>query len=205
MPTGDELPRHRSGKTLLLAGVSAALALFVVVFALNVFQAESNSQADAGFSLQTIQQDIEEDFAAVRHIGSGELEELQGEPEGPVLFDVRELEEFAVSRLTGAKQVDPGIANAAFMERHSASLRGKTVIFYCSVGVRSSQLAEQLQEALLKAGVRQVYNLQGGIFNWHNEARTLTTDTGPTSYVHPYNDYWGQLLMRRDLIRYDQS
>lgn len=205
MPTGDELPKNRSGKALLLAGLSAALALLVVAFVVPVFQADSNSHADAGFSLQTIQQDIEADFATIRHIGSAELQELQSKPDGPLLFDVREVEEFAVSRLSGAKQVDPGITNAAFMERHAGALQDKTIIFYCSVGVRSSQLAEQLQEALLKAGARQVYNLQGGIFNWHNEARTLTTDTGPTSYVHPYSDFWGQLLTRRSLIRYDQS
>ena len=205
MPTRDESPNIRSRKAFLLVAVSAVLGVLVVAFALSTQRAIAPSQTEAGFTLQTIQQDIEADFAAIRHIGAAELEDLQSKSDVPVLFDVREVEEFAVSRLSGAKQVDPGIANAAFMEHHGDSLRGKTVIFYCSVGVRSSQLAEQLQDALLEAGARQVYNLQGGIFNWHNEARTLTADTGPTSYVHPYNDYWGQLLTRRNLIRYDQS
>ena len=188
-----------------MAGMAAVLGLAVIAFALSTYRADTPPPTEAGFSLQTIQQDIEADFATVRHIGSADLEGLQGKPDAPILFDVREMEEFAVSRLADAKQVDPDIANAAFMERHGASLRGRTVVFYCSVGVRSSQLAEQLQDALLEAGARRIYNLQGGIFNWHNEARPLTADTGPTIYVHPYNDYWGQLLKRRSLIRYDQS
>ena len=80
--------------------------------------------------------------------------------------------------------------------------KGKTVVFYCSVGVRSSKLAARLQKALTARGAKAVYNLQAGIFNWHNEHRPLTTGSAPTSFVHPFDDHWGQLVERRDLLSY---
>ena len=43
-------------------------------------------------------------------------------------------------------------------------------------------------------------NLEGGIFDWHNDGRPLTDANGKTPYVHPYDDKWGQLLVRRDYV-----
>ena len=139
MSTPDKPPKATPRKGFAMAGMAAVLGLAVIAFSQSNHWSDAPSQTETGFSLQTIQQDIEADYTTIRHIGSADLEDLQGKPDGPVLFDVRETEEFAVSRLADAKQVDPDIANAAFMQRHGASLRGKTVIFYCSVGVRSSQ------------------------------------------------------------------
>ena len=165
----------------------------------------ADSAKNADFTLQSIQMGIEADFTTVRHISSANLEALLQQGGDVVLFDVREIEEYAVSRLAGAAQVSPDVTSTVFMQQHGGSLRDKIVIFYCSVGVRSSQLAEQLQDALRETGVQEVYNLNGGIFNWHNENRSLAEDAGSTRYVHPYNEYWGQLLERQDLIRYDQT
>ena len=58
-----------------------------------------------------------------------------------------------------------------------------------------------LSDARVYAGAQAVYNLDGGIFAWHNERRALTNAAGATDYVHPFDDYWGRLLERRDLIR----
>ena len=98
--------------------------------------------------------------------------------------------------------MDPGIWQRTFLKRHGEAVKGKTVVFYCSVGVRSSKLAAKLQKALAARGAKAVYNLQAGIFNWHNERRPLTTGSAPTSFVHPFDDHWGQLVERRDLLRY---
>lgn len=208
MQDGSTTPRSK--RTLRLLGMAAVLTVLGAAIGFGALWNSpatytNNSAKNADFTLKLIQLGIEADFTTVRHISSARLEALLQQGGDVVLFDVREIEEYAVSRLAGAVQVSPDVANAAFMQQHGGALRDKTVIFYCSVGVRSSQLAEQLQDTLRETGVKEVYNLNGGIFNWHNEARALTADTGSTSYVHPYNEYWGQLLERRDLVRYKQT
>ena len=46
-----------------------------------------------------------------------------------------------------------------------------------------------------------VYNLEGGIFRWHNDYNTVVSQVGETEAVHPFNRKWGQLLERQDMIR----
>ncbi|KAJ8042733.1 hypothetical protein HOLleu_09576 [Holothuria leucospilota] len=72
------------------------------------------------------------------------------------------------------------------------------VVMYCSVGYRSSCLATRLQRSLQKEGKQDsmiVYNLEGSIFKWANENRSLVDPAGePTEFVHPYNTIFGMLL-----------
>ena len=74
------------------------------------------------------------------------------------------------------------------------------VVFYCSVGERSSQMAKKADKLLRERGAHGVYNLRGGIFAWHNATNPLVDAKGITPYVHPYNDKWGELLVHRDKI-----
>ena len=61
----------------------------------------------------------------------------------------------------------------------------------CSIGWRSSKLAEKL--AL--AGCRNVVNLEGGTFEWVNQGHALVGPDGArTTLVHPYNAAFGLLL-----------
>jgi len=59
-----------------------------------------------------------------------------------------------------------------------------------------------LQDELVKKGAKQVKNLEGGIFAWHNGKRPLRNEKGVTPFVHPYDDKWGKLISRQDLIQY---
>ena len=118
-----------------------------------------------------------------------------------LLLDVRESEEYAVSRIPGAVRVDPGIWSWSFLRKHAEAARGKTVVFYCSVGVRSSRLAASVQKALKESGAKAVYNLDGGIFAWHNQARSLANAKGVTPYVHPFDSHWGKLVRRQEFVR----
>lgn len=105
----------------------------------------------------------------------------------PVLLDVRQPEEFAISHLAGARNVTP----AARADSLKALVpTNRPVVVYCSVGYRSSELARRL----MKAGITNVFNLEGSIFQWANEGRPLATTNGPAVKVHPYNDRWGALL-----------
>lgn len=138
-------------------------------------------------------------FPDVLHLSSGGLAQRLSGKSGLVLLDVREADEFAVSHLPNSIQVDPNITTDAFLQRYASLVRGKMVVFYCSVGMRSSALAQRVQKELFAAGADRVYNLNGGIFHWHNEERGLVDRRGATSLVHKYDDTWGQLVRRSAL------
>jgi Rhodanese-like domain len=78
-------------------------------------------------------------------------------------------------------------------------------VFYCSVGMRSSSLAAEVQEALVKAGASGVFNLRGGMFGWHNARRPLVDAAGATDFVHPFNDKWGKLVARQEQVRMGEA
>ena len=152
-------------------------------------------------SLTRIHEGIVSEYDNIEHVGADEL--LAMSPSGVVLFDVREPDEFSVSHIQGSIQVDPNIDADMFAAKYGSGLEGKTVVFYCSVGRRSSQLASKLDEFIqAKNGVGAV-NLTGGIFQWSNESLPLTSDNStPTDKVHPYNWYWGRLIEDKDVISY---
>lgn len=120
--------------------------------------------------------------------------QLATDQDALLLFDVREPEEFAVSHLPGGIRLDPEISSAEFIELYGPQVAGRRVVFYCSVGMRSSRLAEALTPALEKLGAQSVANLRGGIFRWQGEGGPLQNAAGPTRYVHPYDRRWGQLI-----------
>lgn len=108
----------------------------------------------------------------------------------PVLLDARTPEEYAVSRLPGARRVDPD-AEADALAAALADVRAdRPVVVYCSVGVRSAAVARRLTEA----GFGDVRNLEGSIFRWANEGRPVVRDGEAVREVHPYDAVWGRLL-----------
>jgi len=159
--------------------------------------------ADASSELAAFDQTIEAKFDDVNHIKADQLTNLSARE--IILFDVRQREEYEVSHLEGAIRVPPAISNRHFIKQFAAMVPGKTLVFYCSVGYRSSALIENVQDDLRKAGSRAIYNLEGGIFNWHNQRRALVNRSGASDDIHPYDQHWGQLLERSDKIRYRVS
>ncbi len=61
------------------------------------------------------------------------------------------------------------------------------------------------KDQLLIAGAKDVQNLKGGIFRWHNQSRSLVNGSGTTDYVHPFNSEWGKLVKRQSKTRYKSS
>lgn len=155
---------------------------------------------NGGERLDAVQAEIESKFNSIEHIDADSFAKLN--PDDTVLIDVREAGEFLVSHLENSQRVPPDIALAEFIQGFGESAQGKIFVFYCSVGYRSSELAEQLSQSLKRAGADQVMNLKGGIFNWHNQSRTLVNASGQTDKVHPYDSRWGRLLDRQDKARY---
>ena len=111
------------------------------------------------------------------------------QPERPLLLDVREKEEYEVSHLQDA-------VLATSEKEALQALEGvpldRPVVLYCSVGYRSSEMAAFLQ----KRGFEKVYNLEGSIFAWANEGRSVYRGGERVQVVHPYDRVWGKLLKK---------
>lgn len=153
------------------------------------------------FTLPTVQQQVIDDYKNVSHMQTNELKQLLAAKKDVLIFDVREKDEFNVSHIPGAIRISPSSWGWSFLREHGDKVKGKTVVFYCSVGVRSSIMAARVQEGLAERGALKVQNLNGGIFAWHNEKRTLINKAGDTTFVHPYDKHWGSLLNRQEQTR----
>ncbi len=157
--------------------------------------------ADGGFTLPAIEAEVATRYREVPQMSANDLAtRLRADPK-PLLIDVREEAEFAVSHLEGATRAAPDVAPAQFLEKYAQQVKGRDVVFYCSVGMRSSSLAAEVQEALVKAGARGVYNLRGGLFGWHNAGRAIVDANGATEFIHPFNAKWGVLVARKETLR----
>ena len=150
--------------------------------------------------LSALHQGIISDYSQVSHI-SAEAFDRQN-TDDIILLDIREADEFAISHIAGARRIDPEISTQNLLTQLPKDLTDKTIIVYCSVGRRSTALAARAKSHLLAKGATNIVNLEGGIFDWHNEQRPLTSASGSTDYIHPYNEYWSGWLKRKDKTRY---
>lgn len=114
-----------------------------------------------------------------------------------LLFDVREAAEFGRSHIRDAHLVAPAMAAEAFMAKFGEQIEGKRLVFYCSVGYRSSVMAARVRDRSLASGARSVANLRGGIFRWYNEGRAVHDSVDTTDAIHPYDRIWGVLVHPR--------
>ena len=115
-----------------------------------------------------------------------------------VIFDSRPKSEFSQSHLRTAIRVDPDATTESFFAAHDESIRNKRLVFYCSVGYRSSILASRLKGKAIERGASSVANLRGGLFRWYNEGRPVFNGSGPTDDIHPYDKWWGRLVRQRE-------
>lgn len=85
-------------------------------------------------------------------------------PKETVLIDVRTHKEYMVGRFKGA--IDPKLRTfsefPAYLNSQASNLRGKTVLMYCTGGIRCEKASFHLK----KLGVEDVYQLKGGIHKY---------------------------------------
>ena len=171
------------------------LAFFISAISLSLTSACSLG-ADG---LDAIQTDIVADYSTVTQLSPDTYQAL--DPSEVLLLDIREPEEFAVSRIPGAIWVSPKAdAQTALMQIGDVS--NKKIVVYCSVGVRSSDFAQRTQDELINMGAVSVANLAQGIFGWHNDQRALVDATGDTDAVHPYDAIWKRYVEREEKTKY---
>ncbi len=128
-------------------------------------------------------------FPHVKQINCNQLAQLLSDSEKPrpLLLDVRSPAEYGVSHIETAVHIDPLTEDLAAVSTVS---QDRPIVVYCAVGYRSAKLAQRLDEA----GMKRIYNLSGGIFQWANEGKPIFQDKHPTQLVHAYNAIWGKLL-----------
>jgi len=95
--------------------------------------------------------------AMVRQISAPELKAMLDAGEVFELIDVRTAGERATARIEGSRLLDKALHDE-LMQRD----RETTLVFQCHHGIRSQAAAEYF----LKAGFRNLINLQGGIAEW---------------------------------------
>ena len=152
-----------------------------------------------GVSWDSVENKITGEFPDVSHISTDEVlrmydkaDENSSNHELPVIIDVREGDEFAVSHLSRAiNWTTLGAITDHISDRNTP------IIVYCSVGYRSARMVNKLQQR----GFTNVHNLKGSIFEWANKGYPLVTQAGTTDKVHPFNRAWGSLVSK-SLHRY---
>ena len=108
-----------------------------------------------------------------------------------LILDARSEAEYVVSHLPAAKHLKATNFDAIASGSAPSAIAPETkIVVYCSIGYRSAKAAQQFQQA----GFLNVFNLEGGIFQWANEQRPIFNDGLSTQRVHPYNNAWGKLL-----------
>lgn len=187
----------REGAGFLRKGTLSILVLVAagVVFVLAALDFGGGlNPSSPSVSLAAVENYVEKKFP-VRNLSAAEFVERRRNRK-IVLLDVRENEEFEISHIAGAIRVNPNETVQGFMTKLANELRGAEVVFYCSVGVRSSRFLQEMEPALRKLGVEHAYNLRGGIFRWHIEERPVYRGSLQAQSVHPFDEAWGKLLER---------
>ncbi len=138
---------------------------------------------------------------AIQKYNSGSIDYIEVETlktkldtgENIVLLDTRTKAEYSVSHLKNAIWI--GYDN--FDIKKVKHLDKNTIIVvYCSIGVRSEQIGEQLKSI----GFKNIQNLYGGIFDWINHGYPIYKNNKQTQNVHPYDKFWGNFLERGNKV-----
>lgn len=171
-----------SRKKITVAGIAViGIATAAVLFATKPW--EGTSQLDLNEMIAT----VHDKFPDVTHLDTAGVKDIIAKQPDVQIIDVREPDEFNASHLPGAINVPPETPDDELLSKVKADV---PVIVYCSVGWRSSELAERLQAA----GRTNVSNYAGSIFAWANAEQPLQSSAGTVKTVHPYDSHWGRYL-----------
>jgi len=117
------------------------------------------------------------------------VQELETNYENYVILDTRDKKEYDVSHLPGAIFIGAKEDFQTYLATNPD--RSKPVVVYCSIGVRS----EDTGETINNLDFSDVKNLYGGIFMWKDAGFTVVNlDNEPTEKVHVFNKEWGTYL-----------
>lgn len=162
-----------------------------------------------GFGMRLAISSIARRFPLAHNVSTHWLEQrLHGSqeplnPTPPKILDCRAEDEFNISHIDGAVRINYESSPEEILKLAEIDQSRKDpmdVVCYCSVGYRSSLVAEKLQDYIKKSTDTastslSVYNLEGSLFKWANEKRHMVNSQGETTqFAHPYNAVFGKLL-----------
>ncbi|AVI51041.1 rhodanese-like domain-containing protein [Pukyongia salina] len=132
---------------------------------------------------------------SIPYISVEELRMLQLNDEVYIL-DAREFEEYEVSRIPGGLFIGfSDFSSEMITEKIPDSDR--TIVVYCSLGIRSEEIGEKLR----KAGYSNIRNLYGGIFEWKNNGYPIVDSEGnETEKVHSFSKAWSKWLTNGEKV-----
>lgn len=108
----------------------------------------------------------------------------------PLLIDARPPDQFAVSHVDGALNIDPAQPDLAKLEHVRRDL---PIVVYDGPGAVGAAMVT----GLASAGFSRLSNLDGGLFRWVNQDYPVVNDQGPATKVASINWKWGWLLKSR--------
>lgn len=116
--------------------------------------------------------------AEVPVVGVAEVRARLEAGEPWVLVDVRTDAERAISTL-------PGAVPAEAVQADPDAFRGRTLVAYCTIGLRSGRWAKARRAEGL-----EVLDLEGSLLGWTHAGGPLVGPDGPTRRVHVYGAPW---------------
>lgn len=124
------------------------------------------------------------------------VDSLQKIANAVILLDAREENEFQTSHLKNALYVGYEKFKLKKTIKKLPNKNAKIVV-YCSLGVRSEDVAEKLK----KAGYTNVLNLYGGIFEWkNNNNKVFNSEEKETEKVHTCTQEWSKWLVKGEKV-----
>ncbi|MBT7227179.1 MAG: rhodanese-like domain-containing protein [Gammaproteobacteria bacterium] len=144
-----------------------------------------------GVSWESVDDKIRREFPSVKSVSTDQLRSRYEEAGEilPLVIDVREVDEFGVSHLGDALNLETAQAIVNMVAQRWLGKETEIVV-YCSVGYRSAAVAADLQEL----GFTRVFNLEHSLFDWANKGYPMIDSSGSTDKVHPFNRAWSVLV-----------
>jgi UPF0176 protein len=122
----------------------------------------------------TIRQDLDPTVETGHYLDPLEFEKWYEEGRDMVVLDTRNDYEVAMGTFEGA--IDPNIksfeAFTTYIDEHLAELQGKPIVTFCTGGVR----CEKATAYMLKKGMKDVYQLEGGIISYFEAMKQLAKE-----------------------------
>jgi rhodanese-related sulfurtransferase len=170
---------------------------FVASLAMAHFCAVSSLRAETGGAVpSTPLEPAEIETAALAR-------RITGTSQRVLILDIRSKAEYDVSHLEGAVWIAPETDVDSFIASMGPNARDAYVVFYCTLGLRSTEYALKTMDPLARIGARKVVVLKHGILGWANANFKLVDSQGTTRFVHPFNPESAARLTEPELARFE--
>lgn len=161
----------------LLLNMKKIITYIIICFSISSFSQENLSELLKKYNSESIPYITVEDLSKQENV---------------IILDSRELSEYKTSHLQDAICVGYDNFNLKKTKKKLTNKK-QTIVVYCSLGIRSEDIAEKLK----KAGYTNVYNLYGGIFEWkNNDFKVYDSKEKETDSIHTFNKEWSKWLKK---------